>query len=122
MKSLLGALLLAFVSGGVGAGLVILLNDGTKLETGGDRFDVLTALLPIMLGIFGVGGFFTFQIIRDRLESDLEKRVKDGTEELRTGLRGAFAQLHHEIGNACWQEYEELWRLSSFKDLNDDSA
>ena len=60
---LVKGLLLAAAGGLIGAGL-IWISAGGELDDGG-KFDVLVNLILIIIGILGVGGFATYQLLRD---------------------------------------------------------
>lgn len=133
MNNWVGTIFVAALSGFAGAGLVWILNDGTTLTAHGDKFDVFRDLLLVSLALLATGGIFTFQVVSDRLRQKLiadaqrfSQQIADDTRRLQAQLQAQLelgqARLTHRLAYAYWEEYEELWRLSGYRDLEDETA
>ena len=127
---LAGLLLLVAAGGFLGAGLVVLLNDGTYLRAT-DKFDIFINVLFVTFGILTVGGFVTYTFVRDALAKDLEKKLNVRLRQIdrevvrlererKSKLGLSTAAVFGIMAVAHWRESEGLWRANEFRKLEDD--
>lgn len=118
-EQLILALLLVAAGGTVGAGLVLLMNDGTYLEAT-DKFDIFINVLFVIFGMLGVGGFAIYNLVRDTLDSRFENKVEQLGKERLSKLGLTTGALFSMMAFAHWRESEGLWRANEFRKLEDD--
>lgn len=119
LGQLITALLLVAAGGVLGAGLVVLMNDGTYLRAT-DKFDIFINVLFVTFGILTVVGFAIYNVVRGGLQSYFDGEVKKLQEERISQIYLNAAVLFANMAYAHWRESEELWRANEFRKLEDD--